>query len=120
MKARLTDETEPYPSDEWAGLSSRPASATFALVTAIESELLDALNELEDAARRACTAPAGTSLLPLLGRIDRLAGQLPPGMDPELRHFLARKSYAKARESLAGRVPTRGHCGGGGDAAAHA
>ncbi|MCZ7635694.1 MAG: hypothetical protein M5U12_06420 [Verrucomicrobia bacterium] len=81
-------------------------------MTAIESKLLDALNELEAAARQGQRAPAGASLQPLFNRIDHLASQLPPGSDPELRHFLARKSYVKARERLEGRAPTRGNCGG--------
>lgn len=81
-------------------------------MTAIESKLLDTLNELEAAARQAQRAPSRPSLQPLFERIDRLAAQLPPGSDPELRHFLARKSYAKARERLEGRAPTRGNCGG--------
>jgi len=43
------------------------------------------------------------SLLPLFARIDGLAEQLPPTADPELRHFLRRKSYQKAKGVLAGR-----------------
>jgi hypothetical protein len=33
----------------------------------------------------------------LFARIDELAGQLPPETDPELRHFLQRKSHQKAK-----------------------
>jgi len=34
-------------------------------------------------------------------RIDRLEHQLPRTIDPELRHFLQRRSYSKALELLA-------------------
>lgn len=77
-------------------------------MTRLEVELAEALDALEAAARD----PARPALLPLLARIDQLAAQLPPDADPELRHFLARKSYAKARERLQGAAVARGQCGG--------
>jgi len=77
-------------------------------MTRLEVELAEALDALEAAARD----PARPGLLPLFARIDQLAAQLPPDADPELRHFLARKSYAKARERLRGGSVARGHCGG--------
>ena len=33
-------------------------------------------------------------------KIERLAQSLPPKIDPELRHFLQRRSYTKALELL--------------------
>jgi len=33
-------------------------------------------------------------------KIEQLEQQLPPGIDPELRHFLQRRSYTKALELL--------------------
>jgi hypothetical protein len=33
-------------------------------------------------------------------RIEQLERQLPPAIDPELRHFLQRRSYSKALELL--------------------
>jgi len=35
-------------------------------------------------------------------RIERLEQALPPKIDPELRHFLRRRSYGKALELLEG------------------
>jgi Mg-chelatase subunit ChlI len=35
--------------------------------------------------------------------VDRLAAQLPPGTDPQLRHFLERQSYLKAIDWLKAR-----------------
>lgn len=83
-------------------------SATLGVMQSLEAQLEAALTELEAAARD----PRQPPLLPLFERIDRLAAQLPPDADPELRHFLQRKSYFKARERLQGRAVARGRCGG--------
>jgi hypothetical protein len=40
-------------------------------------------------------------------KIDNLAAALPKPIDPQLAHFLQRKSYDKALELLEGRVPSR-------------
>jgi hypothetical protein len=40
-------------------------------------------------------------------KIDNLAAALPKPIDPELAHFLQRKSYDKALESLEGRASSR-------------
>ena len=62
-----------------------------------------ALAQLDEAVRSLPAANPKPSLLPLFARIDELAGQLPPGTDPALRHYLHKKSYAKARLFLEGR-----------------
>ncbi len=69
--------------------------------------------ELEAAAAAARTGGVRTPLLPLFERIDRLAAELPPDAPSDLRHFLERKSYEKARLFLAGRGAenARGACG---------
>ena len=36
-------------------------------------------------------------------KIEELERQLPPQIDPQLRHFLQRRSYSKALELLEGR-----------------
>ena len=41
------------------------------------------------------------------GKIDSLAAKLPKPIDPQLAHFLQRKSYDKALELLEGRAPSR-------------
>ena len=66
----------------------------------LELQLLEALTALDDAVKAMTKAGPKPSLLPLFSRIDSLAEQLPPGTDPELRHFLERKSYEKARMRL--------------------
>jgi hypothetical protein len=39
-------------------------------------------------------------------KIDHLAAALPKPIDPQLAHFLQRKSYDKALEYLSGRTPS--------------
>ena len=81
--------------------------------TSAEEKLLDALVELEKAAKSMPAAKPKPNLLPLFTRIDELAKQLPADADPELRHFLQRKSYEKARLLLEGRGKenSKGSCG---------
>jgi hypothetical protein len=75
-------------------------------MTDVESQLLTALRELE-AVVRSRTEPR-PSLLPLFERIEGLAATLPAKGDPELRHFLERKSYEKARQRLEALELSRG------------
>jgi hypothetical protein len=70
---------------------------------AVEQQLLDALNKLDNAVKAMPAIEAKPNFLRLFARIDELAEQLPPTADPELRHFLQRKSYGKARLFLEGR-----------------
>jgi hypothetical protein len=82
-------------------------------MTEIEGRILDTLTGLEDAVRTLPTASPKPDLLAFFSRLDELAGQLPSDADPELRHFLQRKSYEKARLLLEGRrgEVARGNCG---------
>jgi len=69
-------------------------------MTQIEREIFDTLLELErGAAQMAARAPK-PDLRPLFARLDDLARRLPAGADPDLRHYLQRKSYQKARALL--------------------
>jgi len=53
------------------------------------------------------------NLMPLFTRLDDLTCRLPKTADPELLHFLHKKSYEKARLLLQGRGQenARGTCG---------
>jgi hypothetical protein len=62
----------------------------------IEKQILDNLVALETAAAQMATANPKPDLLPIFSRLDELTRQLPPGTEPELLHFLHRKSYQKA------------------------
>lgn len=73
-------------------------------MTALEFALLDCLRRLED------TASRRESVLPILREIDALLRQLPPGSDPDLLHYLHKRSYEKARLHLQGLDPEQGAC----------
>ena len=60
----------------------------------IEQELLEASAA---AMPRANPKP---DLRPLFARLESLEARLPPGTDPDLVHYLRRKSYQKARAFL--------------------
>lgn len=77
----------------------------------IEAQILRALVELDEAVEGMAAANPKPNLLPLFTRIEELSGQLPRWTDPELLHFLQRKSYAKARAKLEGQPAARGSCG---------
>ena len=82
-------------------------------MTDVENRILETLLELETAVNALATARPKPNLVPLFSRLDELAGDLPPDADPELRHFLQRKSYQKARLLLQGlgSENRRGSCG---------
>ena len=75
-------------------------------MTRIEQDLLEALAALDEAARSMPHANPKPDLLALFRRVDDCAALLPPSADPQLKHFLARKSYQKAREFLEGAAPS--------------
>lgn len=72
-------------------------------MTAIERDLLTALNELDATVKTMATANPKPSLLPLFQRIEDLANQLPRSTSPDLLHYMQKKSYEKARLWLEGR-----------------
>lgn len=67
----------------------------------LERDLLNTLMEL-DVAVKAMPNPK-LNLLKLFSRIDELAKRLPRDTDPQLLHYLRKKSYQKARLFLQGR-----------------
>ena len=82
-------------------------------MTKLERDILDALNELDAAVKAMPTASPKPNLLPIFERLDALTLNLPREASPDLRHYLQRKSYEKARLWLLGRGAenTRGACG---------
>lgn len=82
-------------------------------MTEAEQNLLKALDELDSAVRSMPTANPKPNLMPLFERIDHLGTQLPQGTDPNLSHYIQRKSYEKARLFLQGRNSENraGSCG---------
>ena len=71
--------------------------------TEIEKSILQSLNELDEAVKAMRTVNPKPNLLPIFARIEDLARQLPKGTDPNLLHYLTKKSYEKARLFLQGR-----------------
>jgi hypothetical protein len=63
----------------------------------ILQDILKTLVELDDAVKKMPTANPKPSLLPLFSRLDELTKQLPRNTDPQLLHYLHKKSYEKAR-----------------------
>jgi hypothetical protein len=80
-------------------------------MASVETELLAALVKLDAAVKQLAGAKTKPDLRPLFTRIDELAYRLPRTADPELLHFLQKKSYEKARQKLQGLAVTRGSCG---------
>ena len=71
-------------------------------MTQTERQILEALVELESAVGRMQTDTPKPNLLPIFTRIEELRRTLPPGTDPQLLHYLRKKSYQKARLFLEG------------------
>jgi len=78
-----------------------------------EQAILQSLVELEAAVKTMATASPKPDLRPLFARIDELRGQLSRHADPNLVHYLHKKSYEKARLWLQGRDAENvtGNCG---------
>lgn len=66
-------------------------------MTALETDILNGLIELDRAVNAMASANPKPDLRPLFARLDDLARQLPRGSDPDLVHYLHKKSYQKAR-----------------------
>lgn len=79
----------------------------------LEKLILAALEELDKTVKRLPSTQPKPDLQPLFSRLDDLARQLPRGADPNLLHYLNKKSYEKARLLLQGRDSenARGACG---------
>ena len=82
-------------------------------MTATEQTIWQTLVELDQTVRSMPTANPKPNLLPIFSRLDELTRQLPPETDPQLLHYLHKKSYEKARLFLAGRDAENaaGNCG---------
>jgi hypothetical protein len=83
------------------------------IMSETEEKILQALVELDSTVKTMATAMPKPNLLPIFERIDGLTRQLPRGTDPQLLHYLQKKSYEKARLFLQGRDAenVEGSCG---------
>jgi hypothetical protein len=73
--------------------------------TETEQKILEALVALDQAVDQMRLPGPKPNLLPLFSRIEDLARELPAGSDPDLLHYLHKKSYQKARQLLEGKTP---------------
>lgn len=73
------------------------------MLTALEQNILQTLVELDAAVKAMATTNPKPNLQPIFRRLDDLALELPRESSPDLRHYLQRKSYEKARFFLEGR-----------------
>jgi hypothetical protein len=73
-----------------------------AVLTDLAAALRERLTIVGDEASRRDPERHVTRLRRVSEEIERLEQCLPPKIDPELRHFLQRRSYSKALELLEG------------------
>ena len=81
-------------------------------MTELERDILTALVELEVTVKSLRTTQPKPDLRSAFERLDQLARALPPGSDPNLLHYLHKKSYEKARLLLEGRDAENARGGG--------
>jgi hypothetical protein len=66
----------------------------------IEGKILEALIELDSTVKKMAAANPKPNLQALFSRLDELGRELPAGANPDLKHYLQRKSYEKALRLL--------------------
>ncbi len=81
-------------------------------MTDTEQTILQSLLELEKTIQNLAATNPKPDLLPLFTRLDELTAQLPRGTEPDLLHYMHKRSYEKARLLLQGRAAenVRGKC----------
>jgi hypothetical protein len=82
-------------------------------MTDVERDILQTLTDLEAGVAAMKTANPKPNLVPLFGRLNGFASQLPRESHAQLIHYLGNGSYEKARLWLQGRDSEnrRGLCG---------
>lgn len=78
-------------------------------MTDIEKSILQALLDLEAAVKSMSTPGPKPNLQQLFTRLDELTTQLPKDTEPDLLHYLHKRSYEKARLFLQGREAENAH-----------
>jgi len=81
-------------------------------MTSVEQAILDALHELDATVKSISKTEPKPNLVSIFERIDSLAAQLPARANPDLVHYISRRSYEKARLLLEGEDAknARGSC----------
>jgi hypothetical protein len=73
------------------------------VMTALEKSILSKLVELEEAVKGLGTGSPKPNLAPIFLQLDGMTSELPRDTDPNLLHYLNKKSYQKAMFFLQGR-----------------
>ena len=63
----------------------------------LEHQILEEIQGYEDLVRRLPTMNPKPDLMAVFQRLDEMTARLPRGTDPNLLHFMHKKSYEKAR-----------------------
>ncbi len=79
-------------------------------MTETEQAILKTLLEFEATVSAMRTTIPKPSVVPVLSRLDELVRLLPKTTDPNLLHYLHKRSYEKARLWLEGQDPEKGTC----------
>jgi hypothetical protein len=81
-------------------------------MTELEKNILNSLHDLDRAVQSLRTAVPKPDLQGIFARLERLTDELPADADPNLLHYLHKKSFEKARLFLEGRDAenARGGC----------
>jgi hypothetical protein len=84
------------------------------IMTTLETDILESLNELEEAVAQLASKQGQPNLMGIFEKIDQQTAMLPRDTDPSLLHYLHKKSYEKARLFLMGRDAenAQGNCHG--------
>ena len=72
-------------------------------MTVLEKSILDKLVELEAAVKCLRTGGPKPDLAPIFLKLDEMTSELPGDTDPNLLHYMSKKSYLKATLFLQGR-----------------
>ena len=73
------------------------------VMTVLEKSILNKLAELEEAVRSLRTENPKPDLTPIFLQLDGMTSELPRDTDPNLLHYMNKKSYQKAMLFLQGR-----------------
>jgi hypothetical protein len=79
-------------------------------MTETERAILQTLLGLESSVKTMATANPKPDLKPFFSRLDELTAELPKNTEPDLLHYLHKRSYEKARMFLQGREAEKGAC----------
>ncbi len=91
-------------------LAPSPVPVPPPTLSAFETSVLKTLHALEAAIAAGRPPSPNPTLRTVLSQLDQLTTELPPTIRADLRHYLQKRSYQKARILLEGGDPEAGAC----------